>query len=83
MVKPHTSDIRTTCKYIGVTYRWHTSTYEWDKSTYNWHTNDIWVHIDKIRAHTNMQMTWEWQKKKLNRINDLELLDPGFQNCLW
>ena len=47
MVKPQKSDIWMTCKYIRVTYWWHTSTYKW-------HTDDIQVHTSDI------QVTYGW-----------------------
>ena len=42
MVKPHTSNIRMTYKYIRVIYGWHASTYER-------HTDDIQEHPSDIR----------------------------------
>ena len=58
MVKPQTSDIWMTYKYIQVTYWWHTNTYKW-------HTDDIQVHTSDIRVtygwHTSdIRMTYKY-----------------------
>ena len=52
--KWYTDDILVTCKYIWVTYRWHTRAYKGHTITYEWHTHGIRVHTSDI------QMTYEW-----------------------